>query len=254
MDSCEISMNALFGGIPFLDPEFQTVQFLTAVAVVRRNRDKQNNMISDKLNEYLSPMRATHVYNQILGREGEIAGKALTNSEKNLVKDAINSIIAVMPLWSGLLTLPLEIRRTEDKLVIGYSNASRPQIIMLGPLSWQSEDELREQLLHEIAHIWLYMVEELWALHQDENPGFFTLPSGISGKTGTGVLNASFVAATLLKFYDELSEGWVDRKLKLGAYLSGCLDELKDYTGLTSIGDELLLSIRNILEVKGGGG
>lgn len=239
MGQYKINLRSLFGGIPFLDQEFRVADFLTAVAVARRERARRSGMALEPLENYLQPFTARAVYDSTLMRNPLNLGRTLTASEANLVSRSVALIAHEMHLFTPLITIPLDTRRSKDELIIGYSNASRPQTIFLGPLSWTSLVEMREQVLHEIAHVWLYMIEELWPLHKAGNTQTFTLPSGVRNKSATGVLNAAFVAAVLAKFYRSMGVAWIVRSRDLTVYLEGCLNCMSGFNELTHIGREV---------------
>lgn len=242
-------LNSLLGGMPFLDPKFRPQALLTAVACVRRHRDSLREGEPRALVDYLDPVVATGVYDRLLRRQSGFRVRLPDGATSQRIAAASVEIAALHPEWSPLLGIPLAFHLT-DRDVIGSSSASRPQVVALGSAAFASDDELREQVLHETAHVWLYMVEELWLLHDEARPGSFALPSGVQGKTGTGVLHAAFVAAVLTTFYATLGAGWRPRVEFLKGYLAGCLASLEGYQGLTDVGLEVHQSLFETLALQ----
>ncbi len=248
MEEHTIDLRSLFGGIPFLDNGFNASSFMSAIAVARRYKEEKTDLRPVALQNYITPGRAVKIYDRLLGRTPFPQANHLSKEDNDRINESISGILHFLPEWAPMFQIPFRFVRLKSDSVIGSSNASVPQTIFLGNTAWKSDAELREQVLHEIAHVWLYMIEELWPLHTSDQPGNFTLPSGTSGKTGTGVLNASFVSAILVIFYSSANGEWKERREYLARYSSRCLDLIKDYNGLTNTGREIYINLSLLLK------
>jgi hypothetical protein len=170
----------------------------------------------------------------------------LTSAEVARIENARDWVSTSVPKWNALLAVDVEVLSSDSAAFIGSSNASIPQTIVLGKTAWHTDEELREQLLHEIAHIWLYMIEELWPLHYPASGQRYTLPSGTAGKTITGVLNAGFVAQVLCEWYSShAGDSYQRRASELKNYCVSCVELLQDCNDLTSVGEEIYHAIRS---------
>lgn len=85
--------------------------------------------------------------------------------------------------------------------------------------------ELREQVVHELSHQWLYLIEELWAL-EIHGARHTTLPSGTADRAPAEVLGAAHVAAALIRMYRASTTAPAARLARLADYGSGCLELL----------------------------
>src|SRR3954468_5205114 len=184
-----LTLKYLFAGIPFVDDEFDVRVFLTAVACARRHRGGER--VDIPLISYLEPRQATAVFDAVLARQTAQPGRQPSPRQLQLAAAAADYVVRCRPAWSSLLQLPIEIRII-DGPIFGFSSASRPQHVFINARAWKSIEELREQLLHETAHLWVYMIEELWPLHEANDARTYQLPSGVGGKTASAVLNAAF--------------------------------------------------------------
>lgn len=247
-ESMPIGLKKLFGGIPFISEHFRISSFLTAVACARQHRGNLVDFQLNSLAEYLNEENAVKVYNLLLGRSLDMKGESISMIEKSKIGVSIKEIAELSPGWELYFSLPVVTRKISQN-VFGFSNASIPQHIFLNCKVWDCGDELREQYLHEFAHIWFYMINELWVFHKDDAKEHL-LPSGSAMKSPTGVLNALFVALVLSKFYVGAGESWVERKEKLLNYVDDCVVLLLPSTELTEIGREFLdictIEVRNL--------
>lgn len=239
-----ISLEGLFGGLPFLDRSFRTDKFLTAVACARRHRHARTGASALDLTRYLQPTVALKVAG------ARIPGNPPSSGHAAQVEGALSQLVARRPIWRPLLQLPVVLRTHDSPKVLGYSSAARPQHFVLGPRAFTDEEELREQVLHEVAHIWLYMVQELWPLHHPTAQDTFVLPSGVGGKSATGVLDAAFVAAVLRQYYSH-NRGRLERTAFLGRYMDECLVALRS-AALTHFGLEVASRLRKVTALRRG--
>ncbi len=78
--------------------------------------------------------------------------------------------------------------------------------------------------MHELAHQWLYLIEDIWPLGA---PGAarLTLPSGTRDRTLPKVLGAAHVAATLIRLYGTAGGPHAATRISgLARYGQGCLE------------------------------
>jgi hypothetical protein len=96
--------------------------------------------------------------------------------------------------------------------------------VLLADEAFASRRELDEQLLHELAHQWLYLIEDVWPLHRPGAPAL-TLPSGTRDRSPAEILGAAHVAAALIRFYRQQPGDWATARIAaLTGYGSGCLE------------------------------
>jgi hypothetical protein len=241
----KLTIHKLFGGLPFISEEFNVTGFLTSVACAR---SKWNRVIGNSdfdLVEFLNPGLAIDIYFKLLSKIKPDLDQNLSAKDLSRIDDSISSIGRLMPNWRKYFQIEYKFYKIRDKRIIGFSSASKPQHIYLGDQSWVDNEELTEQVLHEIAHVWLYMVEELWAFHENNKVKLYTLPSGTSHKTATGVLNACFVACVLSKFYS--NKGNIKRHEVLINYANSAISILNKSRELTFIGKEIRRTLQEFI-------
>jgi hypothetical protein len=96
--------------------------------------------------------------------------------------------------------------------------------VLLADDAFASDAELREQLLHELAHQWLYLIEDIWPLDTPGAP-LLTLPSGTRDRALAEVLGAAHVAAALARMYAAVGGPGASARIStLTAYGQGCLE------------------------------
>ncbi len=240
-----LSLYNLFGGIPFLDRAFKSNQFLTAVACSRQFRYENLGYKFNNLEEYLIPSNALIVYSQFLGKKIYLHGIPADKNIIDKLEEQIERITNQLAWWKPLFNIPLSFYVFKSDTIIGTSSAMKPQHIFLSSKAMISKDEIREQVLHEVVHIWAYMIEELWLFHNPKDTTTFSLPSGIKGKTATGVIHAAYVARILSYFYKNSGEKWKKRSTILTEYFRECLQLIESYQFLTNIGEEIRKRLSN---------
>ena len=233
------SLTTLFGGVPFLDLSFDTHKMMSAVACSRAWRvlgGEVEQLAIKNLPVLLVPSVARRLrLNE--GVDVSLQSQSLTVDQERQIERALAYVVRIVPHWKPLLNLPLTLRSIYKSKAISCSSYAYPQHIFLSPGAFTSDIELREQLLHEISHNWLYLIEELWPLHRPEYVERFQLPSGTPNRNASEVLGAAYVAAVLLDWYAaqaSLSIS-VERSAYLRRYLVGCLSLLNTirYSHLT---------------------
>lgn len=219
----------LLRGVPFLDSSFRHASLLHAVAARRawvleaRHRDE----IPCDPRELLRPAVGRAI-RRAEGLEAPIPHGPLKKEEERQARQVLDDLVAVEPGWRPLLLLlPLDLYSLLDGEAISCSSFAWPQSVFLRPDAFASADELREQILHEVCHNWLYLIQEVWRLHPYEHDRLYTLPSGTGGRNLSEVIGASHVAATLLHWYSRSPSDVAPlRRDKLGRYLAGSLQIL----------------------------
>jgi hypothetical protein len=149
----------------------------------------------------------------------------LREARKQQIADARAGLAAGMPAWEPLLSLPVRYARLHPPGgAISASSRDWPQHVLLADEAFASDAELREQLVHELAHQWLYLIEDIWPL---DMPGavLLTLPSGTRDRAPAEILGAAHVAAALCRMYAAAcGPGAGARISALTAYGQGCLE------------------------------
>ncbi len=149
------------------------------------------------------------------------------------IRRVVAAVVAVQPGWSGYFALPLRYLLLPDASAsISASAAFWPQHVMLSGAVFESDEQLREQLVHELAHQWLYLVEELWPLELPSSRRY-SLASGTTGRTAREVVGAIHVASALVQMYN-VTQDW-NRTRELRSYGIGCRNVLR-MDDLTSTG------------------
>jgi hypothetical protein len=212
------------GGMPFLDDGFVSRRLLAAVAAVRHVEAEQRGMtttITDATVEaWLAPSRA-----YMLRRAEQIPASPLAHQLRLRVTEVLERLAVLLPTWEPLLRLPIRFALLETgDGSISASSRAWPQHILLAQEAFAGDQELREQVVHELSHQWLYLIQEVWALQNDPAPRL-TLPSGTGDRTPAEVLGAGHVAATLLRLY-RADGSAPDRVGYLSDYGLGCLHTL----------------------------
>jgi hypothetical protein len=154
-----------------------------------------------------------------------IPAQPLRAVRKQQITGLLAGLAAAMPAWAPLVSLPVRYARLHpDDGAISASSRDWPQHVLLADDAFASDAELREQLVHELAHQWLYLIEDIWPL---DVPGAaqLTLPSGTRGRAPAEVLGAAHVAAALTRMYARVGGPGAESRISaLTAYGKGCLD------------------------------
>ncbi len=141
------------------------------------------------------------------------------------VTTTLAGIAALIPAWEQLARLPVRYAALYPANgAISASSTAWPQHILLADDAFATGAELREQLVHELAHQWLYLIQAIWPLDIPGAP-LLTLPSGTRGRTPAEVIGAAHVAAALLRLYRTDQTGQAARRAAvLSGYGTACLD------------------------------
>jgi hypothetical protein len=188
-------------GVPFLDDTFRARRLLALTAAVRHctagQRRIQTGITDHEVEAWLAPSRA-----YLLGAgHGPMPALPLPPRYQEQVTGALAGITALMPAWEQLTRLPVRYAALYPANgAISASSTAWPQHILLADDAFATGAELREQLVHELAHQWLYLIQAIWPLDIAGAPRL-TLPSGTRGRTPAEVIGAAHVAAALLRLY-----------------------------------------------------
>jgi len=223
-------------GIPFLDDAFSSRRLLSAVAAVRHvaaeRRGNTGGLAERSLEAWLAPSRAVMLADGVA-----MPARPLTAAQHGQVDEARAGLAEMVPAWRGLLALPVRYALLyPDGGAISASSKAWPQHVLLATAAFATPAELREQVLHELSHQWLYLIEQVWRL-EHPSAAELTLPSGTSGRCPAEVIGAAHVATVLIRLYRAQDDARPGRLGQLSAYRDGCLDLLEKIPGdLTDIG------------------
>ncbi|GGK71010.1 hypothetical protein Sme01_27120 [Sphaerisporangium melleum] len=215
----------LLDGLPFVDEGFTAKRLLAAVAAARHvtaEREGRTGRIGEHHAEtWLGPSGAL-----LLAGGQAMPAIPLTPGKKVQVAAKLAEIGVLVPAWTQLTTLPIRYAGLYPANgAISASSRAWPQHILLAEEAFATPIELREQVVHELSHQWLYLLEELWRL---ELPSArrVALPSGTADRSPAEVLGAAHVATVLIRLYEAAGDAPPGRLAKLAAYRTGCLHVL----------------------------
>lgn len=212
--------NALVSQLPFLDRCEEPKHLLAAVVAARYWRAEGNRpRPASDAGYWMEPAVACEL---IDGPPDHL--KEVNPAQRRMVSAAIDSAVAVRPEWHAYFALPVRfLLLPADSKAISASAPHWPQHIMLSHDAFGSAGELREQVVHEFCHQWMYLLEEVCPLERGHSSRDLVLPSGTSERSPREVLGAAHVGLALIDLYSTTSEtqGHVDA---LRAYVRGCLD------------------------------
>jgi hypothetical protein len=212
-------------GMPFLDDEFASRRLLAIIAAARHSAAVAQGLAGgvprQQAEAWLAPARAYLVN----AGPTPMPAQPLREARKQQVRDVLAALAAAMPAWTPLLRLPVRYARLHpDGGAISASSRDWPQHVLLADDAFANDAELREQLVHELAHQWLYLIEDIWPLDRS-GAALLSLPSGTRDRAPAEVLGAAHVAASLIRMYAALGEpGAGPRVSTLTAYGKGCLE------------------------------
>jgi hypothetical protein len=236
-------------GAPFVDHAFTSGNLLAVVAAARQLEAEGAGMSTASrrtglaAQEWLMPSRVL----LLRPEETPMPAAPLRRRNKAMIDDVVNRLSAELPEWESLLTLPVRfaLMRPANGAVSASSRAW-PQHVLLADDAFGSEVVLREQLVHELAHQWLYLVQEVWAF-QKVGGHNLTLPSGTGGRSAAEVIGAAHVAAALCVMYTTVGGAPSGRIDHWGWYGTGCLELLTAVdTDLTEAGRQVARRLREV--------
>lgn len=224
-------------GLPFVNSAFNSKKLLTLVAVVRKNIEGGEL----PLKTYLQPDFATALYNQhVEGAPVFPPYQALGKAEQFMLAEAKGNLKALLPEWSDLLGLPVNIYKLLNGQV-SLTNPVLPQQMFLGEDAFSTITDLEELLVHELSHIWSSMIAEVYDFQLKDSSNNYVLPSGTGGKNPRGVLLACLFAISAVNYHRRLLvSGSVrarpERLDFLHQYFLNSLSTLKASVELSEIG------------------
>lgn len=242
----QLSLSTLCGGLPFVSSNFAADRLLAA-CVARRRMAADHFGFSNPFNlpaSWLDPDVAA----QLRMHEGytvDILNAPMSDAKSDMLNQVIATIRQTRPWWTPMLGLPVVVRELRGSMAIACSCYAIPQHIFLGEGCFVSHAELAEQFIHELAHNWMYLIEEIAPLHDIGWATRYTLPSGTGNRNPTEVLGAAHVSATLMRWYTRDDKASIDRRIDLDAYQAGCMEIVGSLpTGvLTPIGADVAAAL-----------
>ncbi|MEU7822996.1 HEXXH motif-containing putative peptide modification protein [Catellatospora sp. NPDC049133] len=212
-----------FGGFPFVDPGFAPTRLLTAVACCRWQRTNPGSVpAGSELSAVLTPERALTI--RRLDLSLDLPFGQLSDERQVQIAQTRAYVGTLLPDWRPLLDVPLTFHQLRHSQAISSSNFAWPQHIFLAAAAFAAPTTLAEQIVHETCHQWLYFIEEMWPLQEDNGPRF-TLPSGTGGRSASELLGASHVVVCLHRLWSAMpadAELRARRLAHLRAYGAGC--------------------------------
>lgn len=179
----------------------------------------------DELREVLAPLTALDI--RRLDMHLDMPAGPLSPERLTAVDGALATIAAAVPGWAPLVRLPIRFLQLRDGgRAIGASCYAWPQHVLLGDDAFASPAELAEQVLHEVSHNWLYLVEEIKTLQHRGCDHTLTLPSGTSEREPDEILGAAHVVVNVRRLWQRMdvpAEQRTQRLADLASYLDGCL-------------------------------
>jgi hypothetical protein len=238
-------------GAPFLDDSFNTAALLSMVAAARTVEAEHTGLASP-----LSPTRAADASRWLSPsgvyqlRPGEIAmpARPFPPGCKRQVKEALDELGEGLPAWRNLLALPVRYARLfPDRGAVSASSRSWPQHVLLADAAFADRAVLRCQLVHELAHQWLYLVQEIWPL-QTRGQQDLTLPSGTSHRSLAEVIGAVHVVTTTVRMHRVFTDAAPERLEFLTRYGQGCLKLIRAHRhDLTPAGAQFTQRMEDLL-------
>jgi hypothetical protein len=160
---------AELNGLPFLDDAFTGSRLLAMTAALRhaaaRQRLLADAIVPGDAEAWLAPALAFGLSTS----STPMPALPLTAARRQMIADVLATLAGQLPQWTLLLGLPVRYARLcPSRGAISASSHDWPQHVLLADEAFATSRELREQLLHELAHQWLYLIEDIWPL---EVPG-----------------------------------------------------------------------------------
>ncbi len=212
------------GGLPFIDDRFAARRLLAITAAVRYHAARQRGLAgpvpAQETEAWLGPARTLALSTSCT----PMPARPLTATRRQQVTRTLAALTDMMPPWRKLLALPVRYALLYPAHgAISASSRDWPQHVLLADEAFATNRELAEQVVHELAHQWLYLIEDIWPL-QHPGAATLTLPSGTRDRTPAEVLGAAHVAAALIRLYRQHATDWAaDRIQALTGYGTGCL-------------------------------
>ncbi len=206
---------------------------------------------------YASPEVATGVYAAAARDEAapEMASVEMPLELLQEIDATVEEIVVeLVPEWRPFFAIPIRWRLLADPAIGSDSAPHIPQTIYLGAKKFETRGALREQVVHEMSHVWIGMVLEI-APCAREGQQRFALPSGLSDKRAWQVALALCFAASVLKMYRALfihgrsTPERIARADWASNYARRCISTLKGSGLLTDSGIDIVASCEREIEL-----
>jgi hypothetical protein len=149
----------------------------------------------------------------------------LSPRESDSVRTMVSAVTEWRPAWRRLTGIPCRYRKLIGSEAISASSFAWPQHVFLGDKAFLTEPILAEQLVHELAHCWLYFFEELADFQSVADSPTYTLPSGTSDRHISHVIGALHVSAAIYRLWTAMPvsvEARHARLVEIWEYHLGC--------------------------------
>jgi hypothetical protein len=212
-------------GLPFIDDSFTAMRLLALTVAVRRAEAARRGLAAMAAPADAEAWLAPALAFALSTSTTPVPALPLTPARRRAVSEALAEVAALLPSWAPLLRLPVRYARLHPaRGAVSASSRDWPQHVLLAQDAFTTSRELREQVVHELGHQWLYLIEDIWPV-QASGAGTVTLPSGTRDRSPAEVLGAAHVAAVLARMYRADGTTWAAaRAATLTSYGLGCLD------------------------------
>jgi len=235
-------------GLPFIDDSFAMTRLLALTAAVRCAEAQRRGLAAMAVPADAGAWLAPALAFALSTSTTPVPALPLAPARRREVSEALAAVSELMPSWAPLLGLPVRYARLyPERGAISASSRDWPQHVLLAQDAFATGRELREQVIHELAHQWLYLIEDIWPV-QAPGAGTLTLPSGTRDRSPAEVLGAAHVAAALARMYQADGTTWAAaRTAALTSYGRGCLDLAVGSGHLTGTGHLIFQRLKEAL-------
>src|SRR5580765_341831 len=144
------------------------------------------------------------------------------------ISGAMAEIADVLPEWKSYFTIPIRWRMLTIAGIGSNTSPHIPQSIFFSKKVFETYPALREQVVHEMSHVWLSFTMEIapWTIESETN---FVLPLGTGNKKIWQVILALCFAVSTVKLYRGLiakGDGrsqHLERLAWASSYAQGCI-------------------------------
>lgn len=231
------------GGTPMVDSHVNTRMLFALVCEKRR----RINGSCHPPNYYASPVEAKGVYAQVYQGQAveEYPSVDIDADRLHMISETIGEIAEVVPEWKSYFMIPIRWRLLTIPNVGSDTAPHIPQSIFFGEKVFKTRRALREQIVHEMSHVWMALTLEItpWTQHSEID---FVLPSGTGDKKIWQVVLALCFAASVVKLYRGLiAKGGgrpedVSRMRWASSYAQGCIKTARESRLLAENGTEIV--------------
>jgi hypothetical protein len=195
-------------GLPFIDDSFTARRLLALIVAVRCAEAQRRGLAAMAAPADTGAWLAPALAFALSTSTTPVPALPLAPARRRAVSHALAGVAELMPSWAPLLRLPVRYARLHPaRGAISASSRDWPQHVLLAEDAFTTSRELREQVVHELAHQWLYLIEDIWPV-QAPGAGTLTLPSGTRDRSPAEVLGAAHVAAALARMYRADGTTW----------------------------------------------